>query len=210
MQLWRWLLNLRVCMWVKSAVVNGGGQSSNLCHAMDHSRAALVALGWPHRIDWGNNEQMHVKLKMEPNPKAKELQPKGVQLNERFWRGARLLHSRSGVGYMHLVFCWSVSSSTRNYEMITKGKMLLLYIIFSQLILFFDPSSANSDQKQFSPNNIHTLSRDKVMRINKMITIEKIPWPFIKFSQLILKGDVWRSVWRICMWILGLKGLRIL
>ena len=30
--------------------------------------------------------------------------------------------------------------------------------------------SANSDQKQFSPNNIHTLSRDKVMRINKMIT----------------------------------------
>ena len=32
----------------------------------------------------------------------------------------------------------------------------------------------NSDQHQFSPNNIHTLSRDKVMRINKMITIEKI------------------------------------
>ena len=59
--------------------------------------------------------------------------------------------------------------------MITKGKMLLLYIIFSQLILFFNPLSANSDQKQFSPNNIHTLSRNKVMRINKMITIEKIP-----------------------------------
>ena len=71
----------------------------------------------------------------------------------------------------------------------------------------FNPLSANSDQHQFSPNNIHTLSRDKVMRINKMIIIEKIPWSFIKFSQLILKGDVWRSVWRICMWILGLKGL---
>ena len=42
------------------------------------------------------------------------------------------------------------------------------------------------------------------MRINKMITTDKILWPFIKFSQLILKGDVWRSVWRICMWILGL------
>ena len=42
-----------------------------------------------------------------------------------------------------------------------------------------------------------------------MITIEKIPWSFIKFSQLILKVDVWRSVWRICMWILGLKGLRL-
>ena len=51
---------------------------------MDHSRGALVALGRPHRIDWGNNEQMHVKLPMEPNPKTEELRPKGLQLNERF------------------------------------------------------------------------------------------------------------------------------
>ena len=34
-----------------------------------------------------------------------------------------------------------------------------------------------------------------------------MPWSIIKFSQLILKGNVWRSVWRICMWILGLNGL---
>ena len=137
MPLWRWLFNLRVCMCVKSAVVNIGGQGSNLCtcHAMDHSRGAVVALGRPHRIDWGNNEQMHVKLTMEPNPKTEELQPKWVQLNDRFWRGARLLHSRiSGVGYMYLVFPRTVSRSTRNNEMITKGKMLLLYIRFSQLI----------------------------------------------------------------------------
>ena len=26
----------------------------------------------------------------------------------------------------------------------------------------------------------------------------------------ILKRNVWRSVWRICMWILGLKGLKVL
>ena len=38
-----------------------------------------------------------------------------------------------------------------------------------------NPFIPNSDQQQFSPNNIHTLSRDKVMRINKMIIIEKIP-----------------------------------
>ena len=31
----------------------------------------------------------------------------------------------------------------------------------------FNPLSPNSDQHQFSPNNIHTLSKDKVMRINK-------------------------------------------
>ena len=126
-QLLRYLLNLRVCMFVKSAVVNGGRQGSNLCtcHSMDHSRGALVALGRPHRIDWGNNEQMHVKLTMEPNPKTEGLRPKGLQLNERFWGGARLLHSRSGVAYMHLVFSRTVSSSTRNNEIITKGKMLL-------------------------------------------------------------------------------------
>ena len=43
------------------------------------------------------------------------------------------------------------------------------------------------------------LPRDKVMRIKKMITKEKMPRSFILFSQLILKGNVWRSVWRICM-----------
>ena len=45
------------------------------------------------------------------------------------------------------------------------------------------------------------------MRIYKIITQEKLPWSIIKFSQLILYGNLWRSVLRICMWILGLKGL---
>ena len=36
---------------------------------------------------------------------------------------------------------------------------------------------------------------------------QKMLWSAIKCSQLILKGNVWRLVWRICMWILGLKGL---
>ena len=80
-------------------------------------------------------------------------------------------------------------------------------ISLSLLSWWVNPLSPNSDQQQFSPNDINSLSRDKVMRINKMIIIEKIPLSFIKFCQLILKGDVWRSVWRICMWILGLKGL---
>ena len=34
----------------------------------------------------------------------------------------------------------------------------------------FTPLSPNGDQNQFSPNNIHTLSRDNVMRIYEMIT----------------------------------------
>ena len=74
---------------------------------------------------------------------------------------------------------------------------------------YFNPLSPNSDQHQFSPNNIHTLSRNKVMRINEMITKEKMPRSFIRVSQLIRKGNVWGSVWRICMWILGLKGLKL-
>ena len=83
-----------------------------------------------------------------------------------------------------------------------------LYIHYFIVILsWVNPVSPNSDQQQLSPNNIHTLSRDNVVWINKMIIIEKIPWSFIKFSQLILKRNVWRSVWRICMWILGPKGL---
>ena len=43
------------------------------------------------------------------------------------------------------------------------------------------------------------------MRIYEMINEEKLLWSAIKFSQLILKGNEWRSVWRICMWILGLR-----
>ena len=42
-----------------------------------------------------------------------------------------------------------------------------------------------------------------------MINQEKMPWSIIEFSQPILLWNVWRSVWRICMLILGLKGLRL-
>ena len=40
-------------------------------------------------------------------------------------------------------------------------------------IKLLNPLSPNGDQHIFSPNDIHTLSRDKVMRIHKMITKEK-------------------------------------
>ena len=49
------------------------------------------------------------------------------------------------------------------------------------------------------------------MRINKMITKWITIWSFIKFSQLhvILQGNVWRSVWRIFMLILRIKGVEV-
>ena len=34
--------------------------------------------------------------------------------------------------------------------------------------------SPNSDQNQFSPNNIHMLPREMVMRVNKMISKEEM------------------------------------
>ena len=49
-----------------------------------------------------------------------------------------------------------------------------------------NPLSPNGEQHQFSPNNIHTLPRDKVMRIYEMITKEKMLRSDNKFSQLIL------------------------
>ena len=39
----------------------------------------------------------------------------------------------------------------------------------------FNPLSPNGVQHQFSPKDIHRLSREIVMRINKMITKEKVP-----------------------------------
>ena len=58
------------------------------------------------------------------------------------------------------------------------------------LSVLINPLSPKGDQHQFSPNNIHTMSRDKVMRINKMIAKKKMPRSFVLFSQLILKGNV--------------------
>ena len=67
------------------------------------------------------------------------------------------------------------------------------------------PLSPNSDEDQISPNNIHTLSRDKLWELIKMNdhTRENV----LIFYQILSTYSLWRSVWRICMWILGLKGL---
>ena len=45
---------------------------------------------------------------------------------------------------------------------------------------------SKSDQHQFSPHNVNTLAKVKVMRFNKMITSGKMRQSFIKFPELIL------------------------
>ena len=81
------------------------------------------------------------------------------------------------------------------------------YIIKSEWQHIFKPFSPNSDQHEFSPNNVHMLSREMVMRIIQMITKEKMLCPFIKIPQLTVSlGNVWISVWRICSGYWGLTG----
>ena len=47
-----------------------------------------------------------------------------------------------------------------------------LFLLF--LKVFLNPLSTNSAQNQFSPNNIHMLPRAVVMKVNKMISKEKM------------------------------------
>ena len=58
------------------------------------------------------------------------------------------------------------------------GQIRLAYTQYPSLLIpiciscekgTFNPLSPDSDQDQFSPNNIHMLPREMVMRVNKMI-----------------------------------------
>ena len=71
---------------------------------------------------------------------------------------------------------------------------------FDPSFVTVNPLSPKSDQQQFSPNDVLTLSRDKVTRINKMMT------NFIKFSQLILKKMYGDQFGEFACGYWGLKG----
>ena len=73
--------------------------------------------------------------------------------------------------------------------------------------LSINPLNPNSDQDQFSLNDIHTLSRDLIMRINKMNT-----YCFALIFYQILSTHSLRKCMKISLEnlyvdILGLKGL---
>ena len=103
-----------------------------------------------------------------------------------------------------IIFCWLSSTSC-----------ILIIIPWSisisfSTVEFWNVSYGETDiwQTSIFSQRIDTLSREVIMRYNQMITKEKMLWSFIKLSQLVSdQGDVWISVWRICMWILGLEGL---
>ena len=155
-----------------------------------------------------NNNELWKTVRLKKKP---ELQ--SVSIFFKFLHQCLLLYLPCHLYRLLLLFFELLFNVSLGLVAVSSRRILMNFVAQLMVIMIlstcspFNPLSPNSDQQQFSPNNIHTLSRDKVMRINKMIIIRKIPWSFIKFSRLILKGDIWRSVWRICMWILGLKGL---
>ena len=62
-----------------------------------------------------------------------------------------------------------------SYTVLDRSSLHTLSVCKMNFLSLFNPLSPNSDRQQFSPNDVHTLSRDKVMRISKMITKEKMP-----------------------------------
>ena len=62
-----------------------------------------------------------------------------------------------------------------SYTVLDCSSLHTLSVCKMNFLSLFNPLSPNSDRQQFSPNDVHTLSRDKVMRISKMITKEKMP-----------------------------------
>ena len=61
-------------------------------------------------------------------------------------------------------------NASSKYEMYMTGRIQRVNGRLTEAIDVINPLSPNSDQHQFSPDHIHTKSRDWVMRINKMIT----------------------------------------
>ena len=84
----------------------------------------------------------------------------------------------------HLIFVNFLKENklSKNWPGPYQGTWLKLCI--KPLSPSINPSSPNSDQHQFSPNNIHMLPREMVMRVNEMITKEKMLKSVIKLSQL--------------------------
>ena len=70
-----------------------------------------------------------------------------------------------------------------------------------------NPLSPDSDQDQFSPNNIHMLPREIVMRVNKWSPKRKC-FDILPNSLNVFLKEMYRDQFgEFLMWILGLKGL---
>ena len=77
---------------------------------------------------------------------------------------------RPDMKHYPLTRMWRLVTSPARYELfISLGRAGGRVVLFKVDLAFY-PVSPNIDQHQFSPNNIHMLLREMVMRVNKMIT----------------------------------------
>ena len=103
----------------------------------------------------------------------------------------------------------SSQSLSKTLEWPTKS-IIACYLIFcSCQILRINPLSPNSDQDQFSLNDIYTLSRDLVLRINKMNTYYFALIFYQILSTHSLRKYIKISLENLYVDIMGLKGLTI-
>ena len=70
-----------------------------------------------------------------------------------------------------------------------------------------NPLDAKSDQHQFFSHQHQQIIKSKAYEIYQIDYQRENALILNQILSTILKRNVWRSVWRICMWILGLKGL---
>ena len=69
------------------------------------------------------------------------------------------------------VYFWRIrEKSLRQISSLSSNLKVSMMSVMSEYEARINPLSPNSDQHQFCPNDIHTMSRDQVMRGNKMIT----------------------------------------
>ena len=81
--------------------------------------------------------------------------------------------------------------------------MLIKPIVLAAItVTLLSPLSPNSDEHQISSCDVNALSIREVMRIEDMITQDEF-----SISPHFLKRNVWVQERRICILILGIKGL---
>ena len=104
---------------------------------------------------------------------------------------ARLGFKRHATTMLKSNLIWSIELGTavawrlkRALIFLSQSRVIKQTVSFS--LMKSGKSSPNSDQHQVSPNNIHMLPREMVMRVNKMTSKEEMRWSVIKLSQLIL------------------------
>ena len=96
-------------------------------------------------------------------------------------------------------------SPMETYTLIMKITALKMYSVILYINPFLIPLSSKNDQHEFSQH----FSRENIVRIYDMNTKGKMLWS-LPDSPNNASWNVWRSVWRICMWILWLKGSKVI